>query len=89
MEDVLEVYQRPHDPKRVLVCLDEACKQLTSSTHDSLLLQPGKPERVDYEYKRHGQANLFMLFAPLEACVKCKFTRPVTPVIMLTSFAIY
>ncbi len=66
MEDVLEVYQRPHDPKRVLVCLDEACKQLTSSTHDSLLLEPGKPERVDYEYERHGQVNLFMLFAPLE-----------------------
>ena len=67
MEDVLEVYQRPHDPKRPVICLDEACKQLTSSTQESLPLEPGKPVRVDYEYERHGQANLFMLFAPLEA----------------------
>jgi hypothetical protein len=67
MEDVLEVYGRPHDPRRVLVCMDEAWKQLTSSTQDSLPLEPGKPKRVDYEYERHGQANLFMLFAPLEA----------------------
>ncbi len=67
MEDVLEVYQRPHDPKRPVVCLDEACKQLTSSVQEDLPLEPGKPQRVDYEYERHGQANLFMLFAPLEA----------------------
>ncbi len=67
MEDVLEVYQRLHDPKRPVICLDEACKQLTRSTQDSLPLEPGKPRRVDYEYERHGQANLFMLFAPLEA----------------------
>ena len=67
MEDVLEVYQRPHDPKRPVICLDEACKQLTSSTQESLPLEPGRPVRVDYEYERHGQANLFMLFAPLEA----------------------
>ena len=67
MEDVLEVYQRPHDPKRPVICSDEACKQLTSSTQESLPLEPGKPVRVDYEYERHGQANLFMLFAPLEA----------------------
>jgi len=67
MEDVLEVYQRPHDPKRVLVCLDEACKQLTASAREPLAARPGQVERTDYEYVRHGQANLFMLFAPLEA----------------------
>ena len=67
MEDVLEVYQRPHDPKRPLVCLDEACKQLTSSAQESLAPEPGKLERADYEYTRNGTANLFMLFAPLEA----------------------
>lgn len=67
MEDVLEVYQRSHDPRRPVVCLDEACKQLTRSVQESLPLEPGKPGRVDYEYERHGQANLFMLFAPLEA----------------------
>ena len=67
MEDVLEVYQRPHDPKRPLVCLDEACKQLTASAREPLAARPGQVERSDYEYVRHGQANLFMLFAPLEA----------------------
>ena len=67
MEDVLEVYQRPHDPKRPVICLDEACKQLTSSAREPLAARPGQVERTDYEYVRHGQANLFMLFAPLEA----------------------
>ena len=67
MEDALEVYQRPHDPKRPLVCLDEACKQLTASAREPLAARPGRVERTDYEYVRHGQANLFMLFAPLEA----------------------
>ena len=67
MEDVLEVYQRPHDLKRPVVCLDEACKQLTASAREPLAARPGQVERSDYEYVRHGQANLFMLFAPLEA----------------------
>jgi hypothetical protein len=67
MEDILDVYQRPYDPKRPLVCLDEACKQLTSSVQQGLPLEPGKAERVDCEYTRNGTANLFMLFAPLEA----------------------
>jgi hypothetical protein len=67
MEDVLEVYQRPHNSRRPVICLDEACKQLTSSTRASLAARPGQIERTDYEYERHGQANMFMLFAPLEA----------------------
>ena len=66
MEDVLEVYQRPHESKRPLVCLGEACKQLTASAREPLAARPGQVERTDYEYVRHGQANLFMLFAPLE-----------------------
>jgi len=80
MEDVLEVYQRPYDPKRPVVCLDEACKQLTSSVQESLAARPGQPERIDYEYERHGQANLFMLFAPLEAWreVQLRHTRNAT-----------
>ena len=63
----LEVYQRPHGPKRPMVCLDEVCKQLTASAREPLAARPGQVERTDYEYVRHGQANLFMLFAPLEA----------------------
>jgi len=67
MEDVLDVYQRPHDPTRPLICLDETNRQLTLETRPSIAAQPGEPERVDYEYKRNGVVNLFMMFAPLEA----------------------
>lgn len=65
MEDVLEVYQRPFDPKRPLVCMDEISKQLLADSRPPLPMQPGKPERYDYEYVRHGTANTFMFFAPL------------------------
>ena len=66
MEDVLEVYTRPHDPARPLVCLDETSKQLVAETRTPLPVRPGQPARHDYEYERKGTANLFMLFAPLE-----------------------
>ena len=65
MEDVLEVYKRPYDPKRPLICMDEMPKQLLTDTRETLPMQPGKPERSDYEYKRGGVADLFMLFEPL------------------------
>ena len=66
MEDVLEVYHRPHDPTRPLVCLDETSKQLVAETRTPEPMRAGQPARHDYEYKRNGTANLFMLFAPLE-----------------------
>ncbi len=66
MEDVLEVYQRPHDPARPVVCLDETSKQLISETRVPTAASPGHPARHDYEYARNGTANLFMMFAPLE-----------------------
>ena len=66
MEDVLEVYHRPHDASRPLACLDETSKQLVAETRTPLPLQPAHPARNDYEYQRNGTANLFMLFAPLE-----------------------
>jgi len=65
MEDVLEVYKRPYDPKRPLVCMDEMPKQLLSDTREPLPMQPGQPLRQDYEYKREGVADFFMLFEPL------------------------
>lgn len=65
MEDVLEVYHRPFDPERPLVCLDEAGKQLVGETRAPLPPQPGQPERFDFEYVRKGTANLFMLSEPL------------------------
>ena len=66
MEDVLETYQRPRDPDRPLVCLDETSKQLIIETRKPIPAKPGQPERHDYEYQRNGVANLFMIFAPLE-----------------------
>ena len=65
MEDVLEVYHRPFDPDRPVVCLDEASKQLIGATRKPLPPQPGRPERFDYEYVRNGTANLFMVSQPL------------------------
>ena len=65
MEEVIEVYQRPYDPKRPQVCMDETSKQLLADTRDPLPAQPGLPERFDYEYKREGVADLFMFFEPL------------------------
>lgn len=65
MEDVLEVYHRPYDPRRPQVCLDEASKQLVGEVAPPVPPAPGRPERFDYEYVRHGTANLFMLSEPL------------------------
>jgi hypothetical protein len=65
MEDVLEVYARPYDPKRPQVCVDEGGKQLIGDTRPPLPVRPGTPRREDYEYQRHGMANLFMVFEPL------------------------
>jgi len=66
MENVLEVYQRPHDPQRPVVCLDETSKQLIKETRAPIPVRPGRKARHDYEYERNGVANLFMMFAPLE-----------------------
>ena len=66
MEDVLEVYQRPHDPLQPVVCIDETTKQLLKETRQPIPMQPGQPQRVDYEYERNGTASIFMIFAPLE-----------------------
>jgi hypothetical protein len=80
MEDVLEVYHRPHQPDRPLVCLDETSKQLVAETREPLPMQPGQPARFDYEYKRNGTANLFMLFAPLEGWRHVKVTSQRTAI---------
>jgi hypothetical protein len=80
MEDVLEVYTRPHDPDRPLVCLDETSKQLVAETRTPLPMRAGQAARYDYEYRRNGTANLFMLFAPLEGWRHVKVTRQRTAI---------
>jgi len=74
MEDVLEVYTRPYDPQRPMVCLDESSKQLVKETRRPIPARPGQPRRVDYEYERNGTANLFMVFEPLAGRRRVKVT---------------
>ena len=65
MEDVLEVYHRPYDPKRPVLCIDETFKQLIGETRKPLPLRPGMVERYDHEYVRNGVASLFLACEPL------------------------
>lgn len=65
MEDVLEVYRRPYDPARPVVCLDETFKQLIGETREPLPMRPGAVERFDHVYVRNGTASLFLACEPL------------------------
>src|SRR3989344_4616157 len=64
MLDVLGVYERPYDPQKPVVCMDEKSKQLLRETRTTITGKPGKPERSDYEYKRNGTCNLFVAIEP-------------------------
>tara|TARA_B100002003_G_C14076495_1_gene517874 strand:- start:79 stop:702 length:624 start_codon:yes stop_codon:yes gene_type:complete len=66
MEDVLDLYAEPYDPQRPVVCFDETSKQLAAEKRSPIPPKPGRRERFDYEYKRNGTRNLFMLCEPLE-----------------------
>ncbi len=74
MEDVLDVYQRPYDAKRPVVCVDETSKELRETPRGSLPLGRGQTERQDYEYARNGVCNLFMAVEPLYGCRKVRVT---------------
>lgn len=65
MENVLEVYQRPYDPRFPLICMDELSKQLTIETRTPIPPRAGKRECFDYEYERNGTANVFAFTEPL------------------------
>ena len=65
MEDVLDLYAEPYDPKRPVVCFDETSTQLLAETQPALPAQPGHPLRQDYEYRREGTRNLFLACEPL------------------------
>jgi hypothetical protein len=64
MEDVLDLYAEPYDPKRPTVTFDETSKQLIGETRPPLPAQPGHPARYDYEYKRNGTRNIFLFCEP-------------------------
>jgi len=80
MEDVLEVYRRPYDAERPVVCFDEASKQLIKETRTPIAPAPGRPATSDYEYERNGTANLFMMFEPLAGRRHVKVTERRTAV---------
>jgi hypothetical protein len=65
MEDVLEIYKLRYDARRPVICMDEMPKQLLAEKNEPLPCQAGTPARQDYEYKRNGVADLFMIFEPL------------------------
>jgi hypothetical protein len=65
MEDVLAVYQRPYDPERPQVCLDEIQKTLRTTPRGRIRVQPGHSSREDYEYKRQGSCAIFLAVEPL------------------------
>lgn len=65
MEDVLEVYKRPYDPRFPQICMDEGSKQLLAETREPIPMEKGKPKREDYEYEREGTCSLFVACEPL------------------------
>ena len=65
MEDILEVYHRPYNPRFPVICMDEASKQLVGEVRQPLPLHPGQPLRYDSEYERLGTCNIFMFVEPL------------------------
>jgi DDE superfamily endonuclease len=65
MEQVLEVYQRPYDPMRPVVCMDEQPKQLIAEVSQPVAAAPGQPARIDYEYVREGVCTVWIFVEPL------------------------
>jgi hypothetical protein len=66
MEDVLDVYERPYDPKHPVVEMDEQPVQLVKETRQPLEAQPGRPRRYDHEYERAGTACVFLFTEALQ-----------------------
>lgn len=75
MEDVLDVYMRPYNPHRPVVCMDETSKQLIAEVRPPLEAAPGHPRRYDGEYRRGGVAHIFMFTEPLGSWRKVRVTE--------------
>jgi hypothetical protein len=80
MEKVLEVYKRPYDPLRPVICMDESPKQLIGEAKVPIAAKPGSLEKHDYEYVRNGVCNIFMSNEPLRGKRKVKVTERKTRV---------
>lgn len=75
MEDVLDLYAEPFQAEYPVVCFDERPVQLLSDTRAPLPMKAGKVKRYDYEYKREGTANLFVMCQPLAGWREVKATE--------------
>mgnify|MGYP005857174599 FL=1 len=74
MEDVLDLYAQPYEPRRPVVWFAERPCQLLMDVREPLPMQPGRPRRADNEYKRQGSCNRFLRFQPLAAWRKAVVT---------------
>ena len=80
MEETLEIYKRPYDPKNPVVCMDESSKQHIKEIKKPIKPSRGKPERYDSEYERNGVSNIFIFFEPLAAWRRVEITDQRTAV---------
>ncbi len=75
MEEVLDIYKLPYNPKRPIVCIDESSKQLVREVREPLPVYPGQVLKYDTEYERNGTASIFMGFEPLKGWRCTKITE--------------
>lgn len=80
MEDILEVYSRPYNPRLPVVCMDESSIQLIGEVHEPIPAAPGHPVLMDDEYVRNGVASIFMEVEPLGGKRHVKITESRTRV---------
>jgi transposase len=80
MEEVLDIYKRPYDPKYPVICVDESSKQLTKEVREPLPAKPGEVVKYDTEYERNGTASIFMGFEPLNGLRFTKITEQRTQI---------
>ena len=75
MEKLLDVYSRPYNPLRPVVCMDESSKYLISDTLVPIPMRPGQVRKTDYQYQRLGMCNIFMANEPLAGFRTVKITK--------------
>jgi len=75
MEDILDLYESEYDPEKPVVCIDEKPYQLLDNLIKPLPMKKGKPKKIDYEYKREGTCNIFMITEPFNGFRDCKVTK--------------
>ncbi len=75
MESAIDIYQKPYDPKKPVLCFDEKSKQLIKDSRKSVKAKKKKPRKVDYEYERNGTRNIFLTVEPKGGYRNAKVTK--------------